>query len=215
MRYFFVAIVFCVANFSYAAESESDESVAILTKVLNSDLAGDPSGRIERVAFHRHNLLEASQPVSGVRPEVYFLDSDPLAIASSWEMSGKPKCISVTKCVVTIHFRTLAVSHGFGVPSWDNKVGRELELFPTPSIEEVTFQLQNIHHKWKIVDPPIPHVTPSAMASFLEDEYQQYSSTEMLLALQKAGGHAEENNSLIKAWITRQLNMLALLRHSE
>jgi hypothetical protein len=62
---------------------------------------------------------------------------------------------------------------------------------------------------WKVINPPVPRVGIDAMVNYVRADLKHYSSPNVEAFWKRGGINGEKNLSIIKTWLSRQMNLLS------
>ena len=204
MRTFFIAIGLVFQLIASAAFANLPE--AALREMIERDMAGDPSVRVN-LAAAAATVVESGRQTE--RASIAFeLDADALEVAKEWRLEeGQHKCFSKV-CSIGVVYLVVATTKGSGVPSWSNARGREILPLGRPVERLVRYRLRKIGEQWKIDKFPPPYVAPDVLMQFFVEELKKAKSVSLPAA---ADGRVVQNREILRVWRERQIEVLAKL----
>ena len=185
---------------------------AALQQMLEHDMAGDPSVRVDLATPQAVILDITGKPSARQNHELrvghFFPDSDPLVVTTGWRIEGSPKCRTADACVMTVVFRVVAKTKGYGSPRWSRKTGREIVPLAVPIEERVQYRFQRKHGKWQLNSLPAPRVSPQALRNFFGDALKRLAAISYSEDSEDIDKRAIEHTEVIQIWRQRQLDTL-------
>jgi len=176
----------------------------VLRTMIESDMIGDPSGRLNLATSDAVVVVSASRQIEQMRI-AFELDADALELATSWRLDKHPAKCSPTACQIHVVYRTVGTTVGIGVPSWDKNLGREIRPLPKGVERRVRYDLVNIDGAWRLEKLPPPYVSPKVLEAFFRQEMERAILTAPAVAVD---ARAVKNREMVKAWRQRQLDAL-------
>lgn len=175
-----------------------------LEYVLANDFKADTEGRIGRVEF---TTPGREHP----RREVILLQTEPFQVVRSFSILDNFDKISGSNRKISVQFMVCAETSGTGMPTWINPHGRE--IVPLDTIRPITLSYAMVErgNSWIVIDPPSPMISRDSLISYFSTELNGLSDGLLLEKLRESGGHALENNTIIRNWLERQISILRSL----
>lgn len=177
---------------------------SVLRTMIESDMSGDPSGRLSLAAPDAVVVVPASRQIE--RGRIAFeLDTDAIELATSWRLDTSSAKCSSTTCQVHVFFHVVGTTVGSGVPSWDRNSGREIRSLPKGVEQRVQYNFVKVDGVWRIKKLPPPYVSPKVLEAFLRQEIGRAILPTRTVA---EDVRAVKNREVVKAWRQRQLDTL-------
>jgi len=173
--------------------------------LLKSDFVGDPSAR-QQLAMDNARTLDIDGKFGpDSRRIVFELDSDPIRIATNWRIDRSSVSCTSNSCVIDANFQVIAVTKGYGMPTWDRPSGREIILLPASKSVTVHYTFERTKQGWKIARFPSPFVQAAVLKAFFESEIKAEEQSGSATARQPI---ALKNQQIIREWYDRQRRVL-------
>jgi len=176
-----------------------------LHEIIKADLLGDPSPRIGHVRFSnpaRQAKYDKAHIAADIVPEAYDLTIDPLVIVTDSKlvsMRDEKRCVSV-------EFGVFARTRGQGLPSWQGKRGREINIESRQHSELIRYCAVQANGQWMLLDPPIPRVRKDVVVAAVE---ASLADQEKIIAKLKTNDpRAIKNVTVVRESLQRQLDTL-------
>lgn len=200
LHWLVVVCVFSVANSTLANPTPKES----LEHILASDFRADTEGRIDRVEF---TTPGREHP----RREVLLLQTEPFEVIRSFKVLDYIGETVDSMGHANVQFMVCASTSGVGTPTWINPHGREIVPFDAARPVTLSYKMVERGNSWLVVDPPNPMIGRDSLISYFSNELNGLSDALLLNKLREVGGHALENNTIIRDWLKRQISVLRSL----
>ena len=180
-----------------------------LRAMIERDIAGDPSGRLNLAAADAVVVVPASRQIERARI-AFELDADAMELATSWRFDEHQAKCSPVVCSIRVIYRVVGTTAGTGVPSWSGGQGREIRALPKAIERRVQYSFANVDGAWKLEKLPVPFVAPNVLTEFFEREMKLANANPTPAAVDE---RASRNREVVRAWRLRQLDTLSKLPH--
>jgi len=144
-----------------AADTAKQVVRKVLAQFVEEESSGTVDARQRLVEFSstRPESTEARGHPSDLTGTVLSLDADPVMIVAKYDIGDVR--LRGERASVEVAFETLARSVGEGLP------GRR--LLRTGAVREmVVYELRKRNGRWRVLDPPVAHVSRTALISYYE-----------------------------------------------
>jgi|GEM_PF-4505752 len=96
--------------------------------------------------------------------QAVFIDSEPVVVVSAWRLRPKPTFKTKDEIRLTARFKRLAET----APGADGH--RQFHKITPADWEEVGYRLKTVDGRWRIIDPPPPHVALAPLRKAIRAE---------------------------------------------
>jgi hypothetical protein len=189
----------------------ADEAKVALKRMLDSDMLGDASGRMDlAIKPVILDMPRCNQMFPGKGWPAYLLADGGMQIATSWRFENRGDSCSKAACTIGVIYRIIGTTQGCGSPSWKSDQSWAIVSLPQAIERQVRYTLWKTDDAWKINRLPPPYVSKDTMKAFFLDEMR--AMTKVQLASPPAEDpRATKNTQVILAWIQQQLDLIEKL----
>jgi hypothetical protein len=202
-RNFFWLTLGVVISFNAIAS----DALMVFRQMIESDLKGDPTARLLLAASNARLIVDTTRQTDNKRIS-FDLDADALEVATAWSVDEVAGQCHSRVCDIFVKYEVVATTVGIGVPSWQQKQGRELRLLDQSVIRTERYRLENKKGRWEISRFFPPYVSPNALRNFFIREKLAVESQEID---EKADQRARINSEIVRIWRDRQIETLRQL----
>lgn len=198
-------IIIALAGIGCYASTDTPEQ--FLRGILDSDLAGDASPRLNRVGFSTADAAAnyaKEKNTSDILPEAFTLDFSPIVVVKNYSINSMTS--SADKFCLSVDFKVTARSIGQGLPSWSSNERRELRSTRYSDSEKVNYCATRKDNQFILLDPPVPRVNEDVVITFLRNEVA--SSDRRIKKIKSADPRAQKTLRVIKEAFEAQLSAL-------